>query len=195
MKIDQAAKNKNFTKRLLSDFSSGLLELLQEKKLESITIAQLCERTNYPRSTFYNYFEDIYDLMDYCWETISEQIKIADFQTIEHDKRTLVLFDMVYDYMEANRTSIDKLLGRNSIDGAMLLSLDRFIKKTIYHMVTECQFSYKYPVPYEIVAQHYSNTVQMILSACFLDKTITKKEALSYMDFLLGTLERESTRK
>lgn len=195
MKIDRAAKNKNFTKRLLSDFSSGLLELLQEKKLESITIAQLCERTNYPRSTFYNYFEDIYDLMDYCWETISEQIKIADFQTIEHDKRTLVLFDMVYDYMEANRTSIDKLLGRNPIDGAMLLSLDRFIKKTIYHMVTECQFSYKYPVPYEIVAQHYSNTVQMILSACFLDKTITKKEALSYMDFLLGTLERESTRK
>lgn len=195
MKIDQIDKSKSFTKRLLSDFSSGLLELLKEKKLESITIAQLCAKTNYPRSTFYNYFEDIYDLMDYCWETVSEQVKITDFQSIEHDKRTLALFDMVYDYMEENRASIDRLLKHNPVEGAMLLSLDTFIKKTIYHMVTECPFSYKYPVPYEIIAQHYSNTVQMVLSACFLDKAITKKEALSYIDFLLGTLEKESTRK
>lgn len=195
MKIDQIDKSKSFTKRLLSDFSSGLLELLKEKKLESITIAQLCAKTNYPRSTFYNYFEDIYDLMDYCWETVSEQVKITDFQSIEHDKRTLALFDMVYDYMEENRASIDRLLKHNPVEGAMLLSLDTFIKKTIYHMVTECPFFYKYPVPYEIIAQHYSNTVQMVLSACFLDKAITKKEALSYIDFLLGTLEKESTRK
>lgn len=195
MKIDKIAKNKSFTRRLLNDFSSGLFELLEKKDLESITIARLCEKTNYPRSTFYNYFVDIYDLMDYCWEALSEQIKLSDFKNIEHDKRTLTLFDMVYDYMEKNRDSIEKLLRHNTVDGAMLLSLDRFIKKTIYHMVIECPFSYKYPVPYEIVAQHYSNTVQMILSACFLDKTVTKKEALSYMDFLLGTLEKESTRK
>lgn len=195
MKLDQIDKNKSFIKRLLNDFTAGIFELLQEKKLENITIAELCDKTNYPRSTFYNYFEDIYALMDYCWESVSEQIKITDFQSIEHDKRTLALFDMVYDYMEDNRKSIDKLLKHNQKDGAMLLSLDTYIKKTIYHMVTECPFSYKYPVPYEIIVQHYSNTVQMILSACFLDKSITKKEALAYMDFLLGTLEKESTRK
>lgn len=195
MKIDPNDKNKNFTKRLLNDFSTGLLQLLEKKRLESITIAQLCEKTNYPRSTFYNYFDDIYDLMDYCWEAISQQINIADFRDIEHNKRTLALFDMVYDYMEANRTSIDRMLKHNPIDGAMLLSMDRFIRRTIYYMVTECPFSYKYPVPYEIVAQHYSNTVQMILSACFLDKSIVREEAVSYMDFLLGTLEKESTRK
>lgn len=195
MKIDLNDRNTSFAKRLLNDFSAGLIQLLQEKKLESITIAQLCEKTSYPRSTFYNYFEDIYDLMDYCWEAIGQRINIADYQNIEHDKRTLALFDMVYDYMEANRASIDKLLKHNSIDGAMLQSLDRFIKKAIYNMVNECPFSYKYPVPYEIVAVHYSNTVQMILSACFLDKSITKDEAVSYIDFLLGTLEKESTRK
>lgn len=195
MKINFDDTNKSFAKRLLNDFSKGLFELLQEKKLESITVARLCEKTNYPRSTFYNYFDDIYDLMNYCWEVIAKQIHITDFQNIEHDKRTLEIFNMVYDYMDSNRSSIEKLLKHNPIDGAMLLSLDRFIKETIYYMVTECPFSYKYPVPYEIIAKHYSNTVQMILSACFLDKTITKKEALSYMNFLLGTLEKESTRK
>lgn len=195
MKIDSKDINKNFIRRLLNDFSNGLFELLKEKKLESITVAELCEKTSYPRSTFYNYFEDIYNLMDYCWEVVSRQINIAIFQNIEHDKRTLALFNMVYDYMDDNRVSIDKLLQHNSIDGAMMRSLDRYMRKTIYYMVEECPASYKYPVPYKIVAQHYSNTVQMILSACFLDKSITQKEALSYMDFLLGTLEKESTRK
>lgn len=195
MKLDQVDKTKSFTKRLLNDFSGALLELLQEKRLESITIAELCAKTNYPRSTFYNYFEDIYALMDYCWEALGARIKIDDFQSIDHSERTLALFSMAYDFMEENRSSIDKLLKNNRADGAMLRSFDSYIKKTIYHMVSECEFSYKYPVPYEIIAQHYSNTVQMILTACFMDKAITKHEAITYMDFLLGTLEEASTRK
>lgn len=169
--------------------------MLQEKRLEDITIGELCDRTNYPRSTFYNYFEDIYVLMDYCWETVCEEIGISDVQRIEHDKRTLTLFDMVYDYMEQNRRVIDRLLRHNPAGNAMMQSLNRFIRKIIYRMVTECPFSCKFPVPYELIAQHYSNTVQMLLSACFLDRTITKKEAVAYMDFLLGTLEKESTRR
>lgn len=195
MKLDQIDKSRSFTKRLLHDFSAALFGLLQEKRLEDITIGELCDRTNYPRSTFYNYFEDIYALMDYCWETVCEEIGIADVQGIEHDKRTLTLFDRVYAYMEQNRSVIDRLLRHNPAGSAMMQSLDRFIRKIIYRMVTECPFSCKFPVPYELIAQHYSNTVQMILSACFLDRTITKKEATAYMDFLLGTLEKESTRR
>lgn len=195
MKIDQVNKNKNFTKRFLNDFSKGLLSLLQEKKLENITIGELCEKANYPRSTFYNYFEDIYALMDYYWQSICEKLQIQNFKNIQHEERTLSLFTTVYDYMEENRNVIDNLLKHNPIDGAMLQSLNKFIKKTIYQIINECEFSYKYPVPFEIIAQHYSNTIQMILSSCFLDKSITKKEALSYLDFLLGTLEKESTRK
>lgn len=195
MKLDQVDKNRSFAKRLLNDFTAGLFDLLQKKRLENITIGELCDRTSYPRSTFYKYFEDIYALMDYCWKMLCEEIKISDFQDIEHDKRTLVLFDRVYDYMEQKRSAIDRLLKHNPAGGTMMQSLDSFIRKIVFRMVTECQFSYKFPVPYELIAQHYSNTVQMILSACFLDKAITKKEATAYMDFLLGTLEKESTRK
>ena len=84
--------------------------------------------------------------------------------------------------MAENRISIDKLLKHNHHDGAMILSLDRYIKKTIYQMICDCPFSYKYPVPYDIIAQYYSNTIQMILSACFIDKSISKKDASAYID-------------
>lgn len=195
MKLDQIDTSKSFSKRLLNAFTNGLFDLLKEKDLENITVAELCSKVNYPRSTFYNYFEDIYVLMDYCWDALSNQIKITNFHEIEHDKRTIALFNMVYDYMDENRMSIDKLLKHNHQGGAMILSLDKYIKRTIYQMICDCPFSYKYPVPYDIIAQHYSNTIQMILSACFIDKSISKKDASAYIDFLLGTLEKESTRK
>lgn len=195
MKSEKINKNKSFVKRMLGDFTSALFELLKKKKLESITVAELCEKVNYPRSTFYNYFEDIYALMDYCWESISETMKINDFKSIDHEKRTLTLFDMVYDFMEKNRSSISSLLRNNKPYGAMILSLEKHMKNTIYQMVIECQFSYKYPLPLEIVAEHYSNTVQLVLMRCLLYASITKKDAISYIDFLLGTLEKESTRK
>lgn len=105
--------SKSFSKRLLNAFTNGLFDLLKEKDLENITVAELCGKVNYPRSTFYNYFEDIYVLMDYCWYAIGNQIKITNFREIEHDKRTISLFNMVYEYMAENRISIDKLLKHN----------------------------------------------------------------------------------
>lgn len=72
-------------------------------------------------------------------------------------------------------------------------SLDRYIRKLVYRMVTECPLSYKFPLPNELVARHYSNTVQMIPSACLLNDQISKAGAASYIDYLPGTLEKENT--
>lgn len=195
MRLDKINKKKNFTRHFLEDFMYGMFDLLKTKPLEKITIAELCKRTNYPRSTFYNYFEDISSLMDYCWQSIADEIQIGNFLDIEHDKRTLSLFNSVYDYLEEKRSTIDLLLKNNEPNGELLNSLNRFMRKTIYEIVNACPYSYIFPVPYELIAKHYSNTIQMVLSACFLDKTLTRAEACSYIDFLLGTLEKESTRE
>ena len=51
-------------------FSEKMLMLLADMSLEEISVQKMCDICNYPRSTFYNYFDDIYDLMDYCWTAI-----------------------------------------------------------------------------------------------------------------------------
>ena len=190
MKLEHADKSRRFTQRLLNDFSTALFELLREKKLESVTVAELCAKASYPRSTFYNYFEDIYALTDYCWDFICAQMKLDEFRAIDHGERTLELFGRVYDYLEEHRGAIGKLLEHNRAEGALALSLDRAVRRTISEMVNGCELASKYPVPADIMAQHYGNTVQMILSACFRDEAITKQEAMTYLDFLLGTLEK-----
>ena len=61
-----------YSKKLIQD---SLLQLLQEKPLEKITVKELCERADVNRGTFYRYYEDIFDL----FETI-EQALATDFE-------------------------------------------------------------------------------------------------------------------
>ena len=49
------------------------IEILQN---HNASVQKICDICNYPRSTFYNYFDDIYDLMDYCWIAIMKDRKM-----------------------------------------------------------------------------------------------------------------------
>ena len=70
MKVDLSGKTGRLARQTLSDFSEKMLMLLADMSLEEISVQKMCDICNYPRSTFYNYFDDIYDLMDYCWTAI-----------------------------------------------------------------------------------------------------------------------------
>lgn len=97
MKIDINNKNSRFTQRTLAAFSQALFQLLEKKAFEEITVNELCEISNYPRSTFYNYFEDIYDLLEYTWTTVSADIVNEKYIELDDSKYTQFLFRKMYD--------------------------------------------------------------------------------------------------
>ena len=39
-------------------------ELLKKKPIQEITVREICERTGINRSTFYNHYQDVYDLLE-----------------------------------------------------------------------------------------------------------------------------------
>lgn len=53
--------------------------LYKEKKIEKITISEICTVAGYNRSTFYAYFQDIYDILN---AIESELIRVDDFKGI-----------------------------------------------------------------------------------------------------------------
>lgn len=57
------------TYKLLTD---ALMSLMQEKAFEKITVIEICSRAMVHRATFYKYFEDKYQLLDYCVYEIGE---------------------------------------------------------------------------------------------------------------------------
>ena len=67
------------TKRALA---ASLKKLLIHKPLSKITITDITEDCEVNRHTFYYHFQDIYDLIDWIYETEMEKV-IADNKTYE----------------------------------------------------------------------------------------------------------------
>ena len=52
------------TKYSICAIQNALLEILEEKHLDSISVTEVCERADVNRGTFYKYYRDIYELYD-----------------------------------------------------------------------------------------------------------------------------------
>ena len=53
-------------------------ELLAAKPIQSITVRELCERTGINRSTFYNHYRDVYDLLEKIEEEMLAELAVSD---------------------------------------------------------------------------------------------------------------------
>lgn len=57
------------------EFITAFWKLYDAKPIEKISINQLCQGAGYNRSTFYNHFADIYDLLEQAVERLMEPVK------------------------------------------------------------------------------------------------------------------------
>ncbi len=192
MKYDIRKKSTRGAKRTLDAFSSILFELLSEKPFEEITVNELCERANYPRATFYNYFDDKYDLLNYCWYTIGRQIHLEQYAELDPEECLYVFFDRIYDFASAYTKIIRRILKFNPEETFLLNHFRGYLGKQMREIFRHSPCREHYKIPYEIIADHYSNTVYLILEWSFLrGKDCSKAQAHEYLKYLLGALQKD----
>ena len=114
-------------KRTLEAFTTKMFELLSKEPFEQISIMQLCDETQYPRATFYNYFEDKYDLLNFCWLILAKKIKIDEYHHAKENEMLYVYFDRIYNFTRENETIIRKVLQQNNEMGYMFSSFRNFL--------------------------------------------------------------------
>lgn len=196
MKIDLSGRTGRFARRMLSDFSEKMILLLTNMPLEEISVRKICDICNYPRSTFYNYFDDIYDLMDYCWIVIIKDMNLEQYMKIPAEDRTKEIFLMLYDYLDGYRPQIHKILSKNSLNGRCMSSLRLFMRGQIKDIVSRCPYTKEFSLREDVMVDYYAVTIEMLLEKCFLEKNpLSKEEAVQSLGFLLGTIEKEAHRK
>lgn len=104
-------KRTQITDKTRQKFIDTFCRLYQEKPIEKITVQELIRETGYNRSTFYQYFKDIYDLLDYIEEDVVDFIIITrgtDFPTDIHDTEWLNKMVLVF---ETKKNYLAALLG------------------------------------------------------------------------------------
>lgn len=104
-------KQPEITDKTRQTFINVFCELYTQKPIEKITIQEIAKRSGYNRSTFYQYFTDIYELLDYVEEhvitSIREEMASREFSThsfqdalqcLEHAEEISVLKALLGDY-------------------------------------------------------------------------------------------------
>lgn len=176
MKFDLNNKTNRFAQRTLADFSNTLFSLLETKPFEKITVNEICKDCNYPRATFYNYFDDSYDLLNYCWIAMMKEMEIDGYVHLDSEQRTEWIFDRIYDYFSLHQERLNKIMRVNPMDGALVISCILFVKQQTIHIMMDCPNLSSYSIPYQLVAEHFSNTIQLVIEWCFFRNQIHSKE-------------------
>ena len=173
-----------------------MIVMLADMPLEEISVQKICDICNYPRSTFYNYFDDIYDLMDYCWIAIMKDMNIEKYLNVQGEQDTEQIFSLLYEYLDRYRPQIYRILLKNSLDERCMASLRVFMKKQIGQIISKCPGTRDFPVREDIMVDYYAATFEMLLEKCFFAKEqLSKEEALQTVGFLLGSVENEAHKK
>ncbi|MFV0560569.1 MAG: TetR/AcrR family transcriptional regulator [Enterococcus sp.] len=194
MKYDLTKKPTRGAQRTLDAFSTTLFTLIAEKPFEEVSIQQLCERSNYPRATFYNYFDDKFDLLNYCFYLLAKEIKLDEFKEIKPKELLHTYFDRCYELMDPKKDFIFKILKHNNQNSTAITSFIAFLRKQMRVIFLAClnqDTNLQHAVlPMKLLADHYTNTILLVFEWVFFERNeTTKKEAQTYLDCLLTNID------
>ena len=82
---------------------NSLKSIMENKPINKIKIIDICKEANISRTTFYNHYVDIYDLIEDFEKDILKDLDIKKFQNIDNSEKHLIkLLENVLDYLKAN---------------------------------------------------------------------------------------------
>jgi AcrR family transcriptional regulator len=97
-------KQPEITEKTRQSFINVFCELYCQKSIEKITIQEIANKSGYNRSTFYQYFTDVYDLLNFIekdiLDYIGEKLKNTDQAGIK-PQDILLLFEEKGTYLDA----------------------------------------------------------------------------------------------
>lgn len=99
MNIKNNEQFKNNEKTMLEIF----MRLLEEKDISKITVKEICNEAHVNRSTFYNHFMDIYDMLDKAMQLHAIEIGKL-FQYGKPSKNSKENLKIIFEYMQRNQT-------------------------------------------------------------------------------------------
>lgn len=190
MKYDLSKKISNGAQRTLDSLSTTMLQLISQKNFDEITVNEICKKSTYPRATFYNYFDDKFDLLEYVWLLVVDVISVSKTKHLTLENSLYYYFDNLYSVLMKEKKFIEKVLQKNSYNDTLVQSFISYLKKSLRVVLyadsaNACIKGYN-KIPDELLADHFLNSAMLILDWIFLRKhELSKEKARQYLEFLI----------
>lgn len=182
MKLDFRAKLSVSQKRTTTMIVNALYMLLTKKSFDEITVREICKISLIPHSTFYNYFEDKYDVVKWSFYAIVYDYYPEMDEIMNHYDNIEKSADLLYDFIDDYRGIMSKVAKKNPVDGTFY----KIIKTCMYEIgeiiAKNCTRDKDFGIPYEIVFGNYVNGFNEVLVQSFYEKKVyTRDQIKTYM--------------
>ena len=127
--------------RTVESIKGALVDLIEEKGFESITVKDITTKARINRGTFYAHYQDKFDLMNSYQEEIMREMStitkenlpnlIADLHTNDKKVQTIEIAVLIFKFLDQNQRFMKAVLGPNG-DLSFQTKLKEFIYKTLF---------------------------------------------------------------
>lgn len=163
---------------------AALTELLENNRLDDITVNEICARSTVHRTTFYKHFDDKYDFyrayLEYVSQTFIEQAPDADALD-DVDEYCRYMLNLLIDFIDGH-AGIIKRFTDDAVTGAVL---DMMVKEMARGVATRLQLEEggALDIPPMLLAVFYSGgLVQTLRWWLNENRPITKHQLITGLD-------------
>lgn len=187
MKLDYRAELTTSQKRTTNIILGTFFLLLSKKDFDDITVREICRTSLIPHSTFYNYFDDKYDVFRWAfYKTFYSYYPEMDLVMNHYDNIDLAA-DRVCDFMEENKKMLTKVAAHNPRNGALYQLMKEVATEIGQILAKNCTRDKNFDFPYEVLFQNYINGFLEMFNQTFYEgKSYTREQIHNYMRTLYG---------
>ncbi|MCR8744291.1 TetR/AcrR family transcriptional regulator [Romboutsia lituseburensis] len=169
--------NKNVVSKTKQDLIDAFWSLYCEKRIEKITIKEITVKAGYNRSTFYEYFTDIYDVLEQIENSIIPSLDELPPISILN-KNNEIPINMFLKLYEQNEKYYSVLLGDNG-DPAFASKLKDSVKPLLKEaLATEVKLN---DLEFDFVLEYILSSMISIMSYWFKNDKILSSDKLIFI--------------
>ena len=171
----------------------SLLQLMEEKPFEEIKVIDICKTSMINRSTFYDHFNDKYELLDSLINDLKDElVEHLDVQIKANSVKEyyIELLKLLLEFFEKNLSVYSSIAivkkNNNSIAFDMMFdaSLDAVTKRLKEHYINKSN------IPIEVISLFYVSGVTKICTEAIKDsKEFSPDKIISYLEALLPEID------
>lgn len=120
---------------------TALFRLLGNIPFEKITLTRLCKEAMIPRSTFYRYFEDKFDLLNHSIDIFIEENRVKSDTVFFYSPQTTADFiNILIEKIDLNKAQYKKIFEINK-EGILFLHLQKGFMRVLEKQVLDAEMS------------------------------------------------------
>lgn len=165
----------------------ALILLMKEKNFEEIKVSDICEKSMINRSTFYDHFEDKYELLDSLIKGLENELtmKLGENDQSNHPKQYFMkMIDLFFAHVRDKLTIYNLILAKNNNGIVMDMVYQACLREVKEYI--EKQSNLKQDIPADVIASFYvSGVIHICLEYVRNPNYHSKEEILSYLNILI----------